>query len=216
MAICVKICGLRDPASIDAAITAGADMIGFVFFPRSPRSLTFEEAASLAKTVPAAVQKVALVVNADDAFLTAMCAALNPDLIQVHGSETPQRVADIKALTAVPVMKAIAVSQPEDVQRAAAYEGIADHILFDAKPPQDDAKALPGGNGTSFDWQLMTAWHGRTPWMLSGGLTSANVGAAIAISGAPGVDTSSGVEDQPGQKSAAKIAAFVAAARAAA
>ncbi len=216
MSVCVKICGLRDSASIAAAVTAQADMIGFVFYPRSPRAVSFAEAASLAIPVPMQIQKVALVVNADDDFLTELCATLTPDLIQVHGSETPARVAEIKQRTAVPVMKAIAVASPDDVQKAASYDGIADRILFDAKPPESNANALPGGNGESFDWQLMTAWRGHTPWMLSGGLTGDNVGTAMAVSNAPGVDTSSGVEDKPGIKNPDRIKAFVAAARAAA
>lgn len=211
----IKICGLTDGAMLAAAADAGATMAGFVFYPRSPRAVDLETAAELAAVTPPGLSKVALVVDLDDRQLRDIAGALVPDLVQVHGGESPARTAAIEDLLGLPVMKAVAVADGADIARARAYVGHASRILFDAKPPTGTADALPGGNGIQFDWRLLADWDDDLPWMLSGGLDSDNVAAAMRISRAPGVDTSSGVEQRPGVKDAAKIAAFVAAARAA-
>ena len=211
----IKICGLKDGAMLAAAANAGATMAGFVFYPRSPRSVTLEAAAALATVTPPSLCKVALVVDPDDRQLRDIADALAPDLVQAHGRESPARTAAIEDLLGLPVMKAVAVADGADIARARAYVGHASRILFDAKPPTDIANALPGGNGVHFDWHLLANGAAEVPWMLSGGLESGNVAEAMRISGAPGVDTSSGVETRPGVKDAAKIAAFVAAAAAA-
>ncbi len=212
MAIIVKICGLKTPETVSAAVGAGADMVGFVFFARSPRCVTAAEAAALAGAVPAGVIRTALFVDAADAEIAAVVEQVPLELLQLHGSETPQRCVDVRRRFGVPVMKALGVASAADVTAARAYEGACDRLLFDAKPGPDAAR--PGGNAEAFEWHLLagTAWP--VPWLLAGGLTAETVGEAIAASGAPGVDVSSGVEDVPGVKSAAKIRAFLAAARA--
>lgn len=204
-----KICGLRRPEDVLAAAAAGAHYAGFVFFPRSPRAVTPAEARLLALQVPVGMAKVGLVVDAGDDALAAILAAVPLDMLQLHGRETPDRVAEIRARFGLPVMKAVGVSTAEDVARIADYWPVADQILVDAKAPPD--AALPGGNGITFDWSLL--WNRRwpVPWMLAGGLTAANVGAALAATGARQVDVSSGVESAPGVKDAARIAAFAAA-----
>lgn len=215
----VKICGLSTPETLEAAITAGADMTGFVFFPKSPRHLSLDRAALLGVQVRGRVQKAALVVDADDAALEAVIAALKPDLLQLHGRETPERVAVIKARFGVPVMKVIGVSQTSDLAVVPAYAAVSDRFLFDAKPPKD--ALLPGGNGRPFDWHLLENLDPGKPFMLSGGLDAANVAEAIAIvtasnaGAAFGVDVSSGVESAPGIKDPARIENFIRAARAA-
>jgi phosphoribosylanthranilate isomerase len=202
----VKICGLRDAASLQAAVDAGAAYVGLVFFPKSPRNVTIEEAAVLAQAVPPGVAKVALVVDADDALLDAITAKVPLDVLQLHGHETPARVRAIRARYGLPVMKAVGVAGPDDLTALDDYAKVADQILVDAKPPKD--ADLPGGNGLSFDWRLIAGRRWPVPWMLAGGLTPGNVHEAIALTGAVQVDVSSGVESAPGVKDAALIAAF--------
>jgi phosphoribosylanthranilate isomerase len=192
----VKICGLSTPETLDAALEAGADMIGLVRFPRSPRHVSLETGRLLSARARGRAARVALVVDADDAELAAIVEALEPDLIQLHGRETPQRAGEIRARFGRPVMKALGVSTPADLVVAPAYLDAVDRILFDAKPPQ--AGGLPGGNGLSFDWRLIAGLDLGKPFMLSGGLDPANVGEAIALTGVRGVDVSSGVEIAPG------------------
>jgi phosphoribosylanthranilate isomerase len=216
MSVIVKICGLKTPEPLEAALSAGADMVGFVFFEKSPRHIGLDEAKKLAAQVSGRAEKVALVVNADDARLAAIVEAVAPDWLQLHGAETPERVAFLRASFGLPVMKAVGIAGPDDLARAKAYENIADRVLFDAKPPKN--AVLPGGNGLPFDWALLhddAARTGRKDWMLSGGLNPDNVAEAIRLTGAPGVDVSSGVEFAPGEKSVEKIRVFIAAARAA-
>jgi phosphoribosylanthranilate isomerase len=207
----VKICGLSTALTLDAALEAGADMVGFVFFPKSPRHIDFATARALGRRVEGRAKVVALSVDADDETLKRIVDALSPDLMQLHGAETPERVKRIGELCALPTMKAIGVAARADLAQAKAYESVADTLLIDAKPPKD--AALPGGNGRPFDWRLTRDFHSRVPWLLSGGLDPENVATAIALSGARGVDISSGVESAPGVKDERKIRAFVAAAR---
>ncbi|GAK46321.1 phosphoribosylanthranilate isomerase [Tepidicaulis marinus] len=213
MSLHVKICGLKTEEMIRAAAAAGADSIGFVFFEKSPRYLTMGEAMKLRRAVPEGVWVVALLVDPDNALLDDLVTYVHPDVIQLHGKESPQRVAEIRARTHIPVMKAIAVSGPEDVTGAEAYEPFVDMLLFDAKPPKTMAGALPGGNGLAFDWELIGTRKPRKPWMLSGGLTPLNVAEAIRTAGATMVDVSSGVESAPGEKDAALVEAFIRAAK---
>ncbi|WP_294534063.1 phosphoribosylanthranilate isomerase [uncultured Rhodoblastus sp.] len=216
MSVLVKICGLNAPEPLEAALAGGADMVGFVFFAKSPRHVDLTLAQGLSALVGGRAQKVALVVDADDAQIAAIIEALAPDWLQLHGDEPPERVAALRRLR-LPILKAIGVAEKADLFRAAAYEGVADRLLFDAKPPKD--AALPGGNGLTFDWTLIrdfSARLARKNWLLSGGLDAGNVGDALRLTGAPGVDVSSGVENAPGEKSVEKILAFIAAARAAA
>jgi len=208
----VKICGLRDAATLQAAVEAGANYVGLVFFPKSPRNVSIDQAVGLAQPVPPGVAKVALVVNADDAQLDQIVANVPIDFLQLHGAETPERVAEVRTRYGLPVMKAVGVGDERDLAALDIYARVADQILVDAKPPKD-AK-LPGGNGLSFDWRLIAGRRWPVPWMLAGGLTPDTVGAAIALTGALQVDVSSGVEKAPGVKDAAKIAAFCVAARA--
>jgi phosphoribosylanthranilate isomerase len=210
--IAVKICGLRDQTNIDAAAAAGARYIGFVFFEKSPRAVTFEQAAALAVAAPVGLAKVGLVVNPDDAFLTDLLNVVPLDMIQLHGSETPARVAEVRQKFGLPVMKAVGVADASDLAQLDAYEAVADQILLDAKPPRD--ATLPGGNGHTFDWGLIAGRLWTKPWMLAGGLTVDNVGTAIARTGVKQIDLSSGVESAPGVKDPALIAQFVAAAQA--
>lgn len=207
----VKICGLRDAAMLDAAVQAGAAYVGLVFFEKSPRNVTLAQAAALAAMVPAGVAKVALVVDADDAQLDALLAQVPVDILQLHGSETPARVTEVKARYGLPVMKAVGVAGPDDLAALETYAQVADQLLVDAKPPK--GADLPGGNGLSFDWRLIAGRRWPVPWMLAGGLTPANVAQAVALTGAGQVDVSSGVESAPGVKDAALIAAFCAALR---
>jgi phosphoribosylanthranilate isomerase len=207
----VKICGLSTALTLDAALEAGADMVGFVFFPKSPRHIDWATARALGRHVQGHAKIVALSVDADDDTLNRIVDALAPDLMQLHGSESPARVKKISELFARPTMKAIGVATRADLAAAEAYEGVADTLLIDAKPPE--GAALPGGNGRPFDWSLTRDFHVPVPWLLSGGLDPDSVAAAIALSGARGVDVSSGVESAPGVKDPARIRAFVAAAR---
>jgi len=207
----VKICGLSTPESVKAAINAGATYVGFVFFSKSPRHLTYEQAAVLAKSVPVGVVKVALTVNADDAALAEMLAKVPVDMLQLHGGETPERVAEVKAKFGLPVMKAVGVAEASDLRALKDYAAVADQLLVDAKPPK--GSALPGGNAVAFDWRLIAGFEWTVPWMLAGGLTPENVAAAMDLTGATMVDVSSGVESAPGVKDLDKIAAFVKAAK---
>jgi phosphoribosylanthranilate isomerase len=208
----VKICGIGSREALDAALAAGADMIGLVRFPRSPRHLGLEEGRALSARARGKALRVALVVDADDAALEGVVDAFDPDLLQLHGSETPERVAAIRGCFGRPVMKAIGIAAANDLAAIAAYQGVADRLLLDAKPP---AAALPGGNGVPFDWRLVAGLDLTKPVMLSGGLDSGNVAAAIALTGVRAVDVSSGVERRPGEKDPERIEAFVKAARAA-
>jgi phosphoribosylanthranilate isomerase len=208
----VKICGLSTPDTMEAALANGADYVGLVFFPPSPRFVTSAQAASLAAMAKNRAMTVALVVDAQDELLSDISGAVKPEFFQLHGSETPERVSAIRALTGRPVIKAIRVSGPEDVVNATAYLEVADLLLFDAKAPSTLKNALPGGNGIAFDWTLL---EGKRGFMLSGGLNPGNVAEAIRITGAPMVDVSSGVESAPGKKDTALIAKFIEAARAA-
>lgn len=210
----VKICGINSVEALDAALAAGADMIGLVRFERSPRHLGLDEGRALSARARQKALRVALVVDADDAELARTVEALDPDMLQLHGSETPARVSEIRARFGRPVMKAIGIADAGDLAAIAAYQAVADRLLLDAKPPAQ-AEALPGGNGRSFDWRLIAGLDPEKPVMLSGGLNSQNVASAIALTGVQAVDVSSGVESRPGEKDPDKIAAFVRAARAA-
>lgn len=212
MSIKVKICGLSTPAAVDAACTAGVEAVGFVFYPPSPRAVTPATAGMLAHHAGKAM-KVGLFVDPVDRLLDEVLGAVPLDLIQLHGSEPPGRVAAIAKRAGLPAMKAIKVRRAEDIEAAAAYEDAADWLLFDAKAPAHLTGALPGGNGVSFDWQLLAGRRWRRPWMLSGGLHAMNVAEAVRTSGAGWVDVSSGVETSPGAKSPALIARFVGAVR---
>ncbi|MDA0306695.1 MAG: phosphoribosylanthranilate isomerase [Proteobacteria bacterium] len=211
MTISVKICGLSDEAAVAAATEGGADMVGFVFFPKSPRYVSPQRAGELAQKVPDGITKVGLVVDADDSLLTEITEKAGLDMLQLHGSETPERVADIRKRFGLPVMKVLPVSGADDVEAAKDYENIADRLMFDAKPPSDAAR--PGGNALAFDWGLLAGATFALPWMLAGGLTVENLAEAVKISGAAAIDVSSGVEDAPGRKSPEKIRAFLAAAK---
>lgn len=208
-----KICGLTDGDAVDAAIEAGADMLGFVFFEKSPRNVSPEEVAELLDPVPPEVREeleiVGLFVDPTDAEIDAVFRHVRLDIVQLHGSESPERVEEVRQEFAVEVIKAIGVSSPEDLKAAEPFVGVADYLLFDAKPPAGADR--PGGNAQAFPWEIMKAWKADGPWLLAGGLTSENVKDAIKTAGAPGVDVSSGVEAAPGQKDPVKIEAFLAA-----
>ncbi|NEX47879.1 phosphoribosylanthranilate isomerase [Pseudotabrizicola algicola] len=208
----VKVCGLRTVADVAAVAAAGAAYAGFVFFPKSPRHLSVEQARELALAAPVGLAKVALVVDADDAALDAITEAMPLDMLQLHGHESPDRVAEIRARYGLPVMKAVGVADEGDLAALLDYSLVADQILVDAKPPK--SADLPGGNGLVFDWRLVAQRRWLRPWMLAGGLTPQNVAEAIRLTNARQVDVSSGVESSPGVKDAAKVAAFVAATRA--
>jgi phosphoribosylanthranilate isomerase len=211
--VAAKICGLRTPETVNAAVDGGADLIGFNFFTRTPRYVEPAAAAALGRNLPRSVVKTGLFVDDDDARIAAILAAVPLDLLQLHGSETPERVAAIRAKFGLPVMKVIKVRSAADIARAADFEAVADRLLFDAQPPAEMKNAMPGGNAVSFDWTLLQGFRSRVPWMLSGGLTPANVAEAVRQSGAPAVDVSSGVEDRPGEKNVNKIKDFLGATR---
>ncbi len=211
MTVEAKICGINAPEAMRAAVDGGAAYVGLVFYPPSPRYVTPTEAAALARLAPAGVVKVGLFVDIGDAVLAEVLSQVPLDVLQLHGAETPERVRDIKAATGLAVMKAIKIAAADDVAAANPYIGVADRLLFDAKAPPDLQGALPGGNALKFDWQLLGGRTWPCPWMLSGGLDAGNVAEAVAISGAPAVDVSSGVEQRPGFKSTERIAAFLAA-----
>ena len=212
MPLTVKICGLSTPETLDAALDAGADMVGFMFFPASPRHLSLGTARELGARVKGRAKKVAVSVDADDAALENYIEAVRPDLLQLHGKETVARIRDIKAKFGVPVMKVIAVATAADLASVAGYAAVADQILFDAKAPKDATR--PGGLGTPFDWRLLENLKLAVPFIVSGGINVENVAEAARITGASGVDVSSGVESAPGKKDIALIRAFIAAARA--
>ncbi|MGY3439030.1 MULTISPECIES: phosphoribosylanthranilate isomerase [unclassified Marinovum] len=205
-----KICGLTRPQDVAAAVQAGATYLGFNFFPKSPRYVDPATARDLALEVPPGVAKVVLVVNPDDDLLDAITGVVPVDMIQLHGKETPERVAEIKARYGLPVIKVLGVADADDLAPLDTYGRVADQLLIDAKPPKN--AVLPGGNGLTFDWRLIAGRRWPVPWMLAGGLTPDNVAEAIAMTGARQVDVASGVESAPGIKDAAMMAAFVAAA----
>ena len=207
----VKICGLTDPADIPAAILAGASYVGFVFFPKSPRHLVLEDAAFMAAAVPVGIMKVALTVDADDAMLDALTEQVPLDMLQLHGSETPERVADVKARYGLPVMKAVGIADADDLPQLDAFGRVADQLLVDAKPPRGADR--PGGNALAFDWSLIAGRSWPVPWMLAGGLTPDNAAQAVRLTGARQLDVSSGVESAPGVKDGALMRAFVEAAK---
>jgi phosphoribosylanthranilate isomerase len=209
----LKICGLSSLETLDAALDAGADVVGFVRFPKSPRHVDIETGRLLSARAKGRALRAVLVVDPDDDALAQAVAALDPDLVQLHGHETPERVAAIRARFGRPVMKAVGIAEEADLAEIARHAG-ADRLLLDAKPPRH-GDALPGGNGIPFDWRLLAGLDPALSFMLSGGLTPENVAAAIALTGARAVDVSSGVESRPGLKDPAKIEAFVKAARAA-
>ena len=212
MDIRVKICGLTRPEDVAAVAAAGAQYAGFVFFEKSPRNVNIETARALALEAPVGLAKVALVVDADDAELDAIVGAVPLDMLQLHGHESPERVSEVSARYGLPVMKAVGVADVEDMAQIALYEEVADQLLIDAKPPK--GADLPGGNGLSFDWRLLSGRkYWRKPWMLAGGLTPQNVRQAAQMTGARQVDVSSGVEAGAGVKDARRIAEFVAALR---
>lgn len=208
----VKICGIKDAAALEAARQGGADMVGFVFFPPSPRAVTANQAGELARSYADGPNRVGLFVDPDDAMLAAILTEVPLDILQLHGEETPARAGEIRARFGKPVMKALGIGSKADLVRLADYADQVDYFLLDARPPA--GSALPGGNAQAFDWALMRGEEPPRPWLLAGGLTPANVAAAIAASGAPGVDVSSGVERARGIKDPAAIAAFIAAAKA--
>ncbi|MBV1700256.1 MAG: phosphoribosylanthranilate isomerase [Hyphomicrobiales bacterium] len=207
----IKICGLKTSAALDTCITCGADMAGFVFFAKSPRFVDLQQAQALARQATGRIETVALVVDASDETLADIVASLNPDVLQLHGAETPARVAEIRTRFGRPVMKAFGIATASDITHMLQQADVPDRLLLDAKPSAD--AILPGGNGLCFDWHLLEALQLPKPWLLSGGLNPDNVAEALRLTRAPGVDVSSGVESRPGEKDLARIAAFVAAAR---
>ena len=211
MALTVKICGLKTPEALDVALESGADMVGFVFFPPSPRHLGLEAARMLESRVKGRAGKAALTVDANDETLGDIVAALKPDLLQLHGDETPERVAVIRSRFGLPVMKALPIAERADLSPARLYANVVDRLLFDARPPKEATR--PGGLGRTFDWSLLNDVNLGVPFMLSGGLDPGNVAAALILTRAPGVDVSSGVERAPGEKDPEKIRAFIRAAR---
>lgn len=208
MKVEAKICGLTDPVSVQTAIAGGARHVGLVFFPKSPRNIAPAAAADLSRMATTTTGVVGLFVDPTDALLDDVITQVPLDLVQLHGDESPARVAEIRARWNIPVMKAISLATAADLAPVPAYEAVSDRLLFDAKLPKG-VSALPGGNGLAFDWTLLAGRHFARPWMLAGGLTPENVVAAVQATGAPAVDVSSGVEDRPGHKSPARISAFL-------
>lgn len=208
----IKLCGLTTPETLDAAIAARADHFGLMFYDKSPRYASPEVARALGQRAAGRIGRVGVFVDADDTQIAAAVAAAGLDTLQLHGQESPERVAQLRQRHGLPVWKVLSVATAEDVARARAYVGAADLVLFDAKTPKG---ALQGGMGLKFDWSLLSAWKGAAPWGLAGGLSPDNVVEAVRLTGAPLVDTSSGIESAPGMKDPAKIAAFCAAARSA-
>jgi phosphoribosylanthranilate isomerase len=212
VAVKVKICGVRTPAILDAVAEEGADFVGLVFYPKSPRHLALDQASALRQAARGKIKTVAVLVDPGDRLIDDVVETVQPDWLQLHGSESPERVADIKSRASIPIIKAIAVSGPNDVLKARRYAGIADTILFDAKA--DAGAAIPGGNGVPFDWRALEGF--AEPFALSGGLTPDIVGEAIRITGTTMVDVSSGVERAPGEKDPELVRRFIRAAKAAA
>lgn len=211
MPVFAKICGITDPVALDTAVNNGADMLGFVFYPPSPRNLGAEAAEDLLRDLPSGVDRVGVFVDPETDFLDAILAKARLDLLQLHGDETPERCRALSIYFGLPIIKAIKVSEKADLDRARDYQDIVDWLMFDARPPKGATR--PGGNATSFDWTIMQQARFNRPWMLSGGLTPENLAEAVKRSGAAAVDVSSGVESAPGKKDLAKIRAFLAAAR---
>jgi len=207
--VTVKICGLSDLTNLKVAIDAGVDYVGFVFFPKSPRSVTPAQAGQLSRHVPSSVKKVALLVDADNDLILEVMANVQPDILQLHGSETPRRVAEVKSLSNCQVMKALKIAEEADLEAAESYFSVSDMLLFDAKAPKSLENALPGGNGLVFDWRMLQNKEFPLPWMLAGGLDTENVEQAVEISGASIVDTSSGAEFWAGVKDPEKTREFV-------
>ena len=207
----VKICGLREAAHVEAAVRAGAAYLGFNFFEKSPRFVSVAQARELAAIVPPGVARVALTVDADDAFLDRIVREVGLDMLQVHGRESPERVLELRERYGLPVMKAVGIRDERDLPLLEAFGRVADQLLVDAKPAP--GARLPGGNGVAFDWQLIANRRWPVPWLLAGGLTADNVAAAVALTGARQVDTSSGVETAPGMKDEQLIADFIRAAQ---
>ncbi len=214
MSVAAKICGVNTPLAMSAAVDGGARLIGVNFYPPSPRAVTPETAAALVAGTPPDIAKVGVFVDPDDDTLAATLATVRLDMIQLHGGESPARVAAVRARFDVPVMKVIAVSGEADVEAAGGYAEVADWLLFDARAPKDMKDALPGGNALAFDWRLLAGRDWPKPWLLAGGLEAGNIAEAVRISGARAVDVSSGVEDRPGHKNPASIAEFLTAAAA--
>jgi phosphoribosylanthranilate isomerase len=213
MTLDIKICGLKTDAAMAAALAGGASHVGFIFFAKSPRYVEPVEAGRLRRAAAGKAKAVAVTVDADDAFLDEIVARVRPDMLQLHGSETPERVAALKARHGLPVMKALSISEAGDLARIKPFIGIADRFLFDAKPPK--GSQLPGGNGVAFDWRILAGLDAGVDYMLSGGLNAANIGDALRLADPPGIDISSGVESAPGLKDPALIEQFFRAARAA-
>lgn len=211
MAVLVKICGINSAEAADAALRAGADFVGLVFHPKSPRHVSAEQARSLAQRLRGRVRLTALLVDPRDDEISYVMTHAVPDFLQLHGNETPARVSQIRQTFGIPIIKVLSVAEPGDFANLQAQEDAADMMMFDAKPPANATRA--GGNGVAFDWQMIRTQKISRPWFLAGGLTPENVGRAIAASDAPGVDASSGLETAPGVKSAELIEQFVAAAR---
>jgi phosphoribosylanthranilate isomerase len=210
----VKICGLKTRDAVLAASAGGASHIGFIFYPPSPRAVSPEIAGEIAGAAPNSVARVAVFVNPSDDEIEAVIKYLAPAMLQLHGAETPERVTEVKKRFGLPVMKAIRISTSADIKAAETFDGVADILLFDAKPPKGVEGMLPGGNGLAFDWTLLATFQGTTPWFLSGGLDLENIGAALKITNARAVDVSSGVEDRPGVKNLDKISTFLQAVKA--
>jgi len=206
----VKICGLKTAQSVRDAQEAGAAYLGFNFFAKSPRYVPFDQAARLTQEVRPGVCKVALCVNANDAFIDELLAHVPCDMLQLHGSESPERVVELKARTGLPVMKAIGIAEPDDLDQIPRFAAVVDQLLIDAKAPK--GAALPGGNGIAFDWRLLSGRRWAVPWLLAGGLTPENAAEAARLTGATQLDVSSGVETSPGEKDAGLMRSFVTAA----
>jgi phosphoribosylanthranilate isomerase len=209
MSLDIKICGLSTPDTVAAALDGGATHVGFIFFAKSPRNVTPQQAGVLREAARGRALAVAVTVDASDAELDRIVGAMQPDMLQLHGKETPERVAEVKARYGLPVMKAFSISTASDLDRLRPFAGVADRFLFDAKPPKDSE--LPGGNGVSFDWTLLGSLPRGTDYLLSGGLDAGNVRDALKLASPPGLDVSSGVESAPGVKDEARIASFFAA-----
>ena len=209
MAVLAKICGLRTPDAVSAAVEGGAGLVGFVFYARSPRATDPANVKRLGALVPAQVKKVGLIVDETDDRIAEILAGCDLDVLQLHGHETPDRVTEVRAKFGKPVIKAIPVSTAADLEPVARYEPVVDYLMFDAKPPKGMVGALPGGNALSFDWTLLGGRGFAKPWLLAGGLNPDNLAEAVTVTGAPMVDVSSGVEDRPGEKNLSKIKAFL-------
>src|SRR5215471_18574863 len=211
MALSIKICGLKSPQALDVALDSGADLVGFVFFPPSPRHLGLEAARTLGQRVQGRAGKVALTVDSSDDMLLDVVAALKPDMLQLHGDETPGRVVAVRTRFGLPVIKVLPIAERKDLSPVRQYAQIVDRLIFDARAPRDATR--PGGLGKAFDWTLLKDINVGIPFMLSGGLDAGNIAEALRITRAPGVDVSSGVERAPGEKDPEKIRAFIRAAR---